>query len=126
MTQKTAPLLAAALVVAIAACEPLGGTPPRHAVPGGDPAQGRTLIASLGCGNCHTVPGVRAARGTVGPPLAGFDGRGYIAGVLPNNLENLTAWIMAPQRILPGVVMPDMHVTASQARDIAAYLYTLR
>ena len=125
MRRPCSGLLAAALISAIAGCQ-ARGAPPRHGVPGGDVDHGRALIASLGCGNCHTVPGVRGARGSVGPPLAAFDRRDYIAGVLPNNLENLSAWIMTPQRILPGVVMPDMRVTAREARDIAAYLYTLR
>jgi cytochrome c1 len=69
---------------------------------------------------------VRDARGLVGPPLDHFDRRTFIAGVLPNDLESLTLWIMNPQRVLPGNAMPDMDVSARDARDIAAYLYKLR
>lgn len=35
-------------------------------------------------------------------------------------------WIQHPQRIDPQVVMPEMGVTDQDARDITAYLYTLR
>jgi cytochrome c2 len=69
---------------------------------------------------------VQDARGLVGPPLYHFDKRTYIAGVLPNDLESLMTWIMAPQRVIPGNAMPDMRVSPRDARDIAAYLYTLR
>jgi cytochrome c2 len=31
-----------------------------------------------------------------------------------------------PQRIVPGNAMPDMGLNERQARDIAAYLYTLQ
>ena len=31
-----------------------------------------------------------------------------------------------PQSVSPGSVMPDMGVTEADARDIAAYLYTLK
>jgi cytochrome c1 len=65
------------------------------------------------------VPGADAE---VGPPLTGFGRRGYIAGELPNNPENLQRWIRSPQSVEPGTVMPDLGVTESDARDIAAFL----
>jgi cytochrome c2 len=117
------------IVVALAAALSLAcsdrGESPRHVVAGGDADRGRTLIRAHGCGGCHVVPGVRGARGTVGPPLTDFARRGYIAGALVNQPDNLTAWIMNAQAIEPGTVMPDLNVTAADARDIAAYLYTL-
>ena len=61
----------------------------------------------------------------VGPPLDRYGRRVYIAGRLPNTPENLTAWLRAPQRYEPGGAMPDLGVTDRDARDIAAYLYTL-
>ncbi|MFN2571109.1 MAG: cytochrome c family protein [Gemmatimonadales bacterium] len=110
----------------LAGCQAAHGGAPGHAVPGGDVERGRTLIIAYGCGGCHQVPGVRQAVGSVGPPLDHFDRRTYVAGLLPNRLEALTAWIRNPQGILPGNAMPNMNVTAADARDIAAYLYTLR
>ncbi len=36
------------------------------------------------------------------------------------------AWLTAPQSIAPGSAMPNMGVSDGEARDMAAYLYTLR
>jgi hypothetical protein len=45
---------------------------------------GRRLIASYGCGSCHSIPGVPGADSMAGPPLHCFYERTYIAGRLPN------------------------------------------
>src|SRR6185503_18597243 len=61
------------------------GMPPRAIPPtGGDPSRGRTLVDAYGCGQCHTVSGVRSARGRVGPPLDGVADRTSLAGTLEN------------------------------------------
>lgn len=95
-------------------------------VPGGDAAAGRVAIERYGCGSCHRIPGISGAHGLVGPPLDDFGRRKYIAGNLPNDAANLVLWIADPQAVEPGTVMPDMDVTELDARDIAAYLATLR
>jgi cytochrome c2 len=92
----------------------------------GDPELGRVAIARYGCGSCHLVPGVRGADGMVGPPLIQWSRRAYIAGRLPNTPSDLVQWIVAPQAIEPGTAMPMLGVSVDEARDIAAYLYTLR
>jgi len=92
----------------------------------GNPDAGKELIATFGCGACHTIPGVAGARGMVGPPLSRFAGRAYIAGEVPNTERSLIRWIMNPQSIEPGTAMPNLGVSQAQARDLAAYLYTLR
>lgn len=92
---------------------------------GGAAAHGKQLIAQYNCGSCHTIPGVNAARGVVGPPLYFFSRRTYIAGELPNSPDNLVRWIISPQSIEPGTAMPTLGLNEQQARDIAAYLYTL-
>ena len=93
---------------------------------GGAPSRGPALIRSYGCGTCHTVPGVTGANGLVGPPLTGLAQRAYIAGVLPNAPENLVRWIENPKAVDSLTAMPVLGVTPADARDIAAYLYTLR
>jgi cytochrome c len=93
---------------------------------GGNPHKGAQLISQYGCGSCHTIPGIRSANGLVGPPLMMFGRRTYIAGELPNTPENLVHWIQSPQSVESGTAMPTLGVTQQQARDIAAYLYTLR
>lgn len=93
---------------------------------GGDPHAGEEAIGRFGCGGCHTIPGVRGARGLVGPPLTDFGQRVYVAGRLYNSPDNLMRWIMDPEQISPGTAMPQVGATEAEARDIAAYLYTLR
>ena len=93
---------------------------------GGDPGSGRLLLRQFGCGSCHEIPGVAAARGKVGPPLAGVARRVYLAGTLPNTPEAMAAFIRDPQRADPKTAMPDMNVGEEHARDMVAYLYTLK
>ncbi|MGE5248966.1 MAG: c-type cytochrome [Bacteroidota bacterium] len=83
----------------------------------------RRLMVSYGCGSCHTIPGVPGANASVGPPLDHFYERTSIAGQLSNTEDNLVRWIQNPQQVLPGDGMPNLGVTAEDARDIAAYLY---
>ena len=101
-------------------------THPDQLVAGGDAARGKTQIASYGCGSCHMIPGISGANGMVGPPLVAWSQRRIIAGEVPNTPDNLITWITVPQSIEPGVAMPNLGVSDGQARDIAAYLYTLK
>jgi len=89
-------------------------------------ARGKQIIRDTGCGACHTVPGIRGATGLVGPPLNVFSRRAYIAGRLANTPENLVRWIMNPHEVDPETVMPALGLNEQQARDVAAFLYTLR
>ena len=98
----------------------------KEKAPFGDPQAGRLLLRQYGCGTCHRIPGVAAARGNVGPPLDRLAHRVYLAGMLPNTAENLSFWIRHPRKIDPRTAMPDMQVTETHARDMVAYLYTLR
>ncbi|HEU4629780.1 MAG TPA: c-type cytochrome [Gemmatimonadaceae bacterium] len=95
------------------------------ALTGGDPVRGQRLIRAYGCQTCHTIAGVDGADGLVGPPLTGIASRSYIGGVLPNAPANMVRWIQDPKRVDSLTAMPDMGVTPHDARDIAAYLYTL-
>jgi cytochrome c1 len=63
------------------------------------------------------------ADATAAPPLDRFYERSYIAGRLPNTRDNLIHWIKNPQEIDPGNAMPNLGVSASDASEIAAYLY---
>jgi cytochrome c len=93
---------------------------------GGDIHRGAALISQYRCGSCHIIPGIPDARGNVGPPLLYFGDRTFVGGEVPNTPPNLIQWIQSPKSIEPGTAMPDLGVTEQQARDIAAYLYTLR
>lgn len=95
-------------------------------VPGGDVVRGRQLLVEYGCISCHTIPGINRADTHVGPPLTEWARRRYIAGSLPNEPDNLIAWIVNPQEIEPGTAMPTLGVSPAEAADMAAYLYTLK
>ena len=92
----------------------------------GDSEHGRLLLRQYGCGSCHRIPGVAAADGNVGPPLDRVAARVYLAGMLPNRPDNMVRWIRAPQSVDPLTGMPDLKVSEPHARDMSAYLYTLR
>jgi cytochrome c len=93
---------------------------------GGDPARGTQAIAIRGCGSCHEIEGIPGARATVGPALDRLAFRGALPGGLPNTTPNLIRWIRFPQQVSPGSAMPDLNIPAQEARDIAAYLYSIR
>ncbi len=100
-------------------------TAPLWRIAGANAARGPALIEAYGCGSCHTIPGVPKATGMVGPPLGEFGRRAYVAGMIRNNPENLVKWLRDPQSVAPGNAMLNMSVTEQDARDLAAFLYTL-
>lgn len=120
------PIMSLAAAALLAACQGGRSEGGEIHVMGGDAARGAAAIGEFGCGTCHTIPGIRGASGSVGPPLTFWSRRSYIAGALPNAPDNLIRWIMDPHAIEPGTAMPDMGVSEQQARDVAAYLYTLK
>lgn len=119
-------VLTLALAASLVGC---GGEPDRGGPPaalGGDPARGATVIGQVQCGACHEIPGIPDAHGLVGPPLEHFGRRTMVAGVLPNTPDALEHWLVDPQGVTPGNGMPATGLNDQQARDVAAYLYTLR
>jgi cytochrome c len=114
---------AAALVASVALVAACGTGKSSQLIPGASPDRGRQLIDSYGCGACHVIGGLPTANGHVGPPLTSFDGKGSIAGTLPNTPPNVERWIQHPQQIHPGTIMPDLGVSPREAADITAYLY---
>jgi cytochrome c1 len=94
-------------------------------VTGGNKERGRSLLSDVGCGACHSIPGVKGANALVGPPLNRFGSRSFVAGELSNTPDNLARWIKHPQQVEPGTAMPDLNVTEQQARDMVAYLESL-
>jgi mono/diheme cytochrome c family protein len=109
------------LLLALAGCEapPEGGGT-------GNPDTGRAVIASVGCGVCHQIPGVPGATGIVGPSLRGFAQRTLIGGTHVNEPRVLVGWVRNAPELSPDTGMPRMPLGEHEARDVAAYLYTLR
>jgi len=91
-----------------------------------DVAEGKQLFLRTACINCHAVSGT-AATGQFGPDLTHLMSRDTIAaGISPNTVENLRAWIRDPKSIKPGSRMPAMKLTDHELDSVTAYLATLR
>jgi cytochrome c2 len=122
-------LVLAALVVASTAYYVLAGArnprPAAFVTVAGDAEAGRLALARYGCSGCHTIEGVRAPGGRVGPALDELHGRRILAGRLSNTPENAVRFILDPQGVSPGSAMPDLRVAEAEARDMVAYLYGL-
>jgi cytochrome c oxidase subunit 2 len=87
---------------------------------------GERQFMSDQCASCHRIAGT-PAQGTVGPDLTHVGSRTTLASnTIPNTPAYLEAWIANPQAIKPGVRMPDLGLSGSQATAIASYLETLR
>lgn len=123
------PLIGLALIIGALGMASCGDTRrTTRSVAGGDVAVGRQAAISYGCTSCHAIPGMRTPGGlnsSVGPPLENFATRRYIAGTLANTDANLVNWIQDPQAIRPGSAMPNIGVSETDARHIAAFLYSL-
>jgi cytochrome c2 len=109
-------------VLAVAGCAPAKA----QIASAGDARRGKIMITTYACGTCHQVPGVVGAHGMVGPPLDHMARRTVIAGLLPNTPPNMIQWLRAPQSVVPGNAMPDMGIGDQDARDLTAYLATLK
>jgi cytochrome c1 len=92
---------------------------------GGDPLAGKVTIEHYGCNACHAIPDIPGFGGQVAPPLDHFATRAFIGGELPNTPINLVRWIQDPHSIEQHTAMPTLGLTKKEARDVAAYLYTL-
>ncbi|MDP9226286.1 MAG: cytochrome c oxidase subunit II [Actinomycetota bacterium] len=102
----------------------------------GDAAAGKGLFlhgASNGafpggpaCSGCHAVAGT-TAQGIVGPNLTHFASRRRFAGeVYSNDTQNLTNWLADPPGMKPGVDMPKLGLTATQIKQLVAFLQSLK
>ncbi|WP_439536906.1 c-type cytochrome [Methyloversatilis sp.] len=89
-------------------------------------AEGRQLVTAKGCVACHTFPDVTWPRGGLGPSLEDFGRQGLIAGRLPNQPGVLMQFVRNAPGLVPGTAMPAILMTDQEARDVTAYLLTLK
>lgn len=122
----TGSLLVAIVVALSAGCGAPDVRTPTAAGAQGERSGGREAIIEHGCGSCHRIPGVPNASSFVGPPLDAWSERSFIAGTLPNSVENLVRWLEDPQEVRPGSAMPRLDLDDREIRNIAAYLFSLR
>jgi mono/diheme cytochrome c family protein len=92
----------------------------------GDAARGRQALTQYGCHGCHRIEGIVGPDVHVGPPLHDFARRLTLPGARPQTPAQLVRWLREPQAMHPYTAMPDLGVDERDARDIAAYLGTLR
>jgi len=93
------------------------------------PAQGgegqRVFLSNI-CVNCHVIRGT-IETGTGGPDLTHVGARETIgAGVLPNDVARMRAWLADPQRYKPGSLMPGVPLSDTDLDALAAYLVSLK
>lgn len=101
-----------------------------------DAKAGSQLFVSKTCVACHTIAGVPAALGLLGPNLTNLPARTSIAaGILENTPDNLVQWLQHTQSVKPGArmgtpgpsgayepVFGGARLSDQEARQLAAYL----
>lgn len=88
--------------------------------------RGEQIFLGAACVYCHRVRGTSAS-GVIGPDLTHIGSRTTLAaGVIPNTTANLAAWIIDPQTIKPGNLMPPMYLQGDDLNALVAYLQSLR
>ena len=99
--------------------------PAASAPEGADAVQGQSVFVTS-CGKCHTIRGT-GSLGNKGPDLTHLMSRAHIAaGLLDNNIDNLSGWISDPQALKPGALMPATYLSGLQLHAVVAYLETLK
>lgn len=92
-------------------------------------ARGKRLVVANGCLGCHSY---RGRGGRLGPDITyvgdknahGFDFK-HVPG--ERTVENwLYTHFKSPAAVVPNTVMPDLKLTDAQARDLAAYMLSLK
>jgi cytochrome c oxidase subunit II len=88
-------------------------------------SRGMDVFMSSTCVGCHTIRGTEA-NSDIGPDLTHLASRETIAaGVLDNNRGNLASWILDPQSVKPGAVMPPTDLSSDDLEALLTYLEQL-
>jgi len=106
-------------------CACVDKSDPAREITGADAENGLAIMHRVGCASCHGIPGIQWPQGQTGPSLSGFAANPMIAGQFPNQPDVLVDWLINAPSMAPASAMPAMPLTESEARDVAAYLYTL-
>ena len=124
------PVTVTSLLLALAGCVDQVDYSKGGSVAGGDPAAGKEKIVLHDCHSCHEIPGVPLNANRRGPALTHWARRSMIIKKWPNTPENLEDFIEHPDRMQHAtgmkteMAMPT--VKAGDAKDIAAYLFSLQ
>lgn len=90
--------------------------------------RGRAVFSEAGCVACHAIRGLSDPPPGLGPDLTHVGSRPSLAaGLLPNNVGNMAAWIVAAQTLKPGSGMPSFqNLDGESLTALAAYLTSLQ
>jgi cytochrome c oxidase subunit 2 len=88
--------------------------------------RGRDVFLASSCVLCHTIAGTPAG-GRIGPNLTHVASRKLLASnSIPNMPGHLAGWIIDPQRVKPGVRMPQNNLASEDLRALLEYLEMLK
>jgi cytochrome c oxidase subunit II len=103
----------------------------QQAAPAREPAselarRGQEVFESAACIMCHAVRGT-TAMGQVAPDLTHIASRQSLAaGAMANRRGQMAAWIVDPQQIKPGALMPATALAGEDLQALLAYLDSLQ
>lgn len=88
--------------------------------------RGREVFLSSSCVMCHTVAGTKA-HARFGPDLTHVASRmSLAAGSVPNVVGHMAGWIIDPQRVKPGVNMPQNNLEPEDFTALVEWLHSLK
>ena len=91
----------------------------------GAAADGREVFLGSSCVGCHAIRGVSEV-GDRGPDLTHLASREEIgAGILPLEPDTLARWIVNPQEVKAGALMPPQPLRGDEVDQLVAYLMSL-
>ena len=89
-------------------------------------ARGYEVFFEAGCETCHAIDGTPAV-GTAGPALTDIGSRLTLgSGTIYNSRTNLANWIVNPQAVKPGNLMPNTHLSPEDLEALIDYLDRLK
>jgi cytochrome c2 len=91
------------------------------AVPAGDPARGKALFETVGCGGCHLLDG-KAKRDDYFPVINRLHGPNLVNTGSKVSRGWIYAWLKNPKQYYPDTNMPNLRLTDQEAADLTAYL----
>ena len=87
--------------------------------------QGQRLFMRKDCQKCHQIRGT-AANGDKGPDLTHLASRQTLAALtIPNTKGHLGGWILDPQGVKPGNLMPSQGMASEDFQALLKYLQSL-
>lgn len=88
---------------------------------------GEQVFTTAGCVGCHTLRGMKAAAGKVGPDLTHVSSRPFIAGgILANTPYNQARWLADPPGLKAESVMPNLKLASADIDSLVAFLQILK